>query len=313
MRGHVDAESLALCAEGLVSRRRSERIRSHVASCSQCAATQSRLTEVPALLAHVPPPSLPPGIAARLDAALSAETARRAAHDPGIVPEPATPPQHPDSVSGPRPARPQTGRPPTGGPRGPRLRFPAPARVLAAAAGALVVAGGVGYAVSQSSSPSTSSSGPSSSGSVGTPASRATASPGFRPPASDLAPGGSSGSARLTVRHSGTKYRKDTLAAQASRVENTHSASVNQPGKASGGLARQAPPSSAVTQCVDKVVSPGAVRAGEVKLVDQARYQGRPATVIVVRVAPAQPGTVYVARCSAARADILAKAPLPSS
>ena len=83
MRGHVDAESLALCAEGLLSRRRSERIRSHVASCPGCAAAQARLTEVPALLAQVPPPPLPPGIAARLDAALSAETARRAAPDPG--------------------------------------------------------------------------------------------------------------------------------------------------------------------------------------------------------------------------------------
>ena len=82
MRGHVDAESLALCAEGLLSRRRSERIRSHVARCPECAAAQARLTEVPALLAHIPPPPLPPGIAARLDAALSAEAVRRAAPGP---------------------------------------------------------------------------------------------------------------------------------------------------------------------------------------------------------------------------------------
>ncbi len=312
MRGHVDAESLALCAEGLLSRRRSERIRSHAASCPECAAAQARLTEVPVLLAQVPPPSLPPGIAARLDAALGAEAARRAARDPGIVPEPAATAQHPDSVPAPHPARPQTGRPQTGGPRGPRLRFPVPARVLAAAAGALVVAGGVGYAVSQSTSTSTSSSGSSSSGSVAAPATGGTASPGSRPRASSLAPGGSSGTARLRVRHSGTKYRKDMLAAQAVMVMNSPSAGFMQPGKSSGGLARQAPADSAVTQCVDKVVSPGEVRAGEVKLVDQARYQGHPATVIVVRAPSAQGGTVYVARCSAARAGILARAPLPS-
>jgi hypothetical protein len=314
MRGHVDAESLALCAEGLLSRRRSDRIRSHVASCSQCAATQARLTEVPALLAHVPPPSLPPGIAARLDAALSAEAARRAAHDPGIVPEPATPPQHPDSVPGPRPARPQTGRPQTGGPRGPRLRFPVPARVLAAAAGALVVAGGVGYAVSQSSSPSTSSSGSSSSGSVAAPASRAAASPGFRSPASDLTPGGPGTGTGLTVRHSGTQYQQGTLAAQAIRVEHTHSAGVNQPGKASGGLSRQAP-GSALTECVDKVAGRDRVRAGDVKLIDEARYGGRRATVIVVRAASARTGTIYVAgpRCSASDSDILAQVALPAA
>src|ERR1700722_14269435 len=91
MRGHVDAESLALCAEGLLSRRRSERIRSHLASCPECAAAQARLTEVPALLAQVPLPPLPPGIAARLDAALSAEVASRAAPDLETVPEQAAP------------------------------------------------------------------------------------------------------------------------------------------------------------------------------------------------------------------------------
>ena len=146
MRGHVDAESLALCAEGLLSRRRSERIRSHVASCPGCAAAQARLTEVPALLARVPPPPLPPGIAARLDAALSAEMARRAAPDHGAVPGQAAPAQPAGTAP-----RHRTGRP-----RGPRLRMPVAARLLAAA-GVLAVAGGVGYAVSQSSSsPSTS-------------------------------------------------------------------------------------------------------------------------------------------------------------
>jgi hypothetical protein len=298
----VDAESLALCAEGLLSRRRSERIRSHVASCPECAAAQARLTEVPALLAQVPLPSLPPGIAARLDAALSAEVARRAAQDPGVAPEPAAPAPHPDSVPGPGPARPRSG--------GPRWHFPVPARVLAAAAAALAVAGGVGYAVSQSSS----SPGSSSSGSVAAPASRTPASPGSRSRAGGLGPAPPGTGIQLTVRHSGTQYREGTLAAQATKVEHTLSAGLNQPGQAGGGLARQAP-SPALTECVDKVASPDAVRAGEVKLVDQARYRGHPATVIVVQVTSAQPGTVYVAgaRCSAADADILAKASLPAS
>jgi hypothetical protein len=88
---------------------------------------------------------------------------------------------------------------------------------------------------------------------------------------------------------------------------------VNSPAKASGGLSRQAS-SSAVTQCVDKVAGADAVHAGEVKLVDQARYQGQPATVIVVQPAAPRPGTVYVAGagCSAAHADILARVSLPA-
>jgi hypothetical protein len=298
MRGHVDAESLALCAEGLLSRRRSERIRSHVASCPGCAAAQARLTEVPALLAHVPPPPLPPGIAARLDAALSAETARRAAPDPGTVPGPAAPAQPAGT-----PPRHHAGRP-----RGPRLRMPVAARLLAAA-GVLVAAGGVGYAVSQSSSsPSTSS---SSAGPAAAP--RAVAGPHSHSAAGRAGPQeGAGGDVQFTVRHSRTPYRKTTLAVQA-RMQ--LAAGVTHPGKApGGGLSLQAP-SRALTGCVDNVAGLAAVHAGDVKLVDQARFQGRPATVIVVQATSAQPGTVYAAGagCSASRADLLARAPYPPS
>ena len=303
MRGHVDAESLALCAEGLLSRRRSGRIRSHVASCPECAAAQARLTEVPALLAQVPPPPLPPGIAARLDAALSAEAARRAAPDAETVPEHAA--AHPPGT---------TSRPRADQPRGPRLRMPVLARVLATT-GVLVVAGGVGYAVSQSSSsPGTSSSsaGSSSPGSAAVPST--VAGPDSRATASGITPAGQGGGVQFTVRHSGTPYRKYTLAAQAAALLATPSAGLNGPGKATGGLSRQAA-SPALTGCVDKVAGPALVHAGEVKLVDQARYQGHPATVIVVQATPAQPGTVYVAgdRCSASRGDILARAPFAPS
>jgi hypothetical protein len=296
----VDAESLALCAEGLLSRRRSERIRSHLASCPECAAAQARLTEVPALLAQVPLPPLPPGIAARLDAALSAEAARRAAPDLETVPGQA-PAQPPGTAS-----RPREGRP-----RGPWLRMPAAARVLAVA-GVLVVAGGVGYAVSQSSSPSSTSSS-SSAGSVVVPST--VAGPDSRSAARGTAPAvGRGGGVQFTVRHSGTPYRKSTLAAQAAALLATPSAGLNRPGKGTGGLSRQAP-SPALGECVDRVAGLAAVHAGEVKLVDQGRYQGHPATVIVVQATPAQPGTVYAAGagCSASRADILATAPYPPS
>jgi cell wall-associated NlpC family hydrolase len=117
---------------------------------------------------------------------------------------------------------------------------------------------------------------------------------------------------QFTVHHSGTPYRKDTLAAQARRQVAAPSAGLNNPGKGTGGLSRRAP-TLALTGCVGKVAGLAAVHAGEVKLVDQAQFQGRPATVIVVQATPAQPGTVYVAGagCSASRADILARAPFP--
>ena len=310
MRGHVDAESLALCAEGLLGRRRSERIRSHVASCPECTATQARLTEVPALLAQVPPPPMPPGIAARLDAALSAESARRAAQpgtaqNPGTAPDGTVPAQRPATMPIPRPATPRASRP-----RGPRLRLPVSARVLATA-GVLVAAGGVGYAVAQSSPPATSS---SSAGSEAAP-SRASANPAARSPAS-MAPaaGQYGGSVQFTVRRSGKSYRQDTFAAQAAALLKTPSAGLISPGKANGGLSQHAP-HSPLAQCVERVAGTPAVAGHKVEMVDEARYRGHPATIIVVAATSARPAMVYVAgpRCSASGGDILAKAPLPAS
>jgi hypothetical protein len=306
MRGHVDAESLALCAEGLLGRRRSGRIRSHVARCPECATTQARLTEVPALLARVPPPPVPPGIAARLDAALSAETARRAAQEPGTAQQPGTAPD--DTVPAQRPASmpiPGAGTPRPGGPRGPRLRIPVSARVLATA-GVLVAAGGVGYAVAHSS--------PSSSPSPGSEAapSRPSGNAAVRSPGSiSSATGQGGGTVQFTVRRSGTTYRKDTFARQAAALLKARSAGLLHPGEAIGGQSRHAA-HSALAECVEQVAGTPAVEKREVELVDRAHYGGQPATIIVV-AASGRPGMVYVAgrRCSASERDILAQARLP--
>ena len=79
MRGHVDAESLALYAEGQLSRGRTARVRAHLSGCPQCATTLAALAEVTIQLSHVPAPPMPSAVAARLDAALRAESAHRAA------------------------------------------------------------------------------------------------------------------------------------------------------------------------------------------------------------------------------------------
>jgi hypothetical protein len=284
MRGHVDTESLALCAEGLLSRRRCERIRAHVATCPECAAAQARLSDVPALLAQVPPPALPPGIAARLDASLSAEAARRPGTAPGAAPDGTR-----DHAASPSPG---TSR----GPRLPRRRgFPVAARVLATA-GVLVVAGGVGYAVAQSSSPGSTSSAGSNAPAVA-PAGSAASRPDLRAPAI--------GTATFTVTRSGTSYRPGTYAHQAAGVMAHSSTGLIRPGSQPGQSRRSGP---ALTGCVTGVV--GAGRTGEVKLVDQARYRGQPATIIVVAASSTQPAEVYVARCSLSHADVLTRAPL---
>jgi hypothetical protein len=283
---------LALCAEGLLRRRQSERIRAHVVLCPECTAAQARLSEVPALLAQVPPPAVPPVIAARLDAALNAEAARRTAHAPGLAPD-YVPDHAPDQAA---PARSPDAAP---GPRGPRrrgLRLPVAARVLAVA-GVLVVAGGVGYVVTQSS-PSTSTS------SASPPRAAAGASHGTE---SRPNIGGPALGTTFTVTHSGTRYQPDTFPAQAARVLANSATGRIRAGTQSDQSGRSSP---MLTGCVIKVV--GAARAGDVKLVDQARYGGHPATIIVVAITSTQPATVYVVGtpCSASDAPILAQAPL---
>ena len=151
MSGHVDAESLALYAEGQLSRRRTARVRAHLSGCAECARTAAALTEVTTRLSQVPVPPIPSVVAARLDAALSAESAHRAAA-PDAAPAPAL------ASAGPPDPRP---------PRRNPLWSPGALRILAATGATLVVAGGVGYALSQfsgsSSSPSSGSAAPASS------------------------------------------------------------------------------------------------------------------------------------------------------
>lgn len=81
MRGQMTHPGTDLLAEfraGLIAGRRGRRIGAHVAGCDRCAALGDRLAGVSALLAGVPPPVIPPGVAQRLDAVLAAEAERKA-------------------------------------------------------------------------------------------------------------------------------------------------------------------------------------------------------------------------------------------
>ena len=116
------------------------------------------------------------------------------------------------------------------------------------------------------------------------------------------------GGTTFTVTHSGTSYHPLVFAHQAATVLAHSSTGLIRPGSQPGQSRRSG---LALTECVIKVVGPQ--RARDVKLVDQARYQGHPATVIVVARTATEPGQVYVAgsRCSASDADILAQARMP--
>ncbi|GAA4917855.1 hypothetical protein [Streptomonospora salina] len=77
MTSHVDAETLALSAEGLLQDNEENAVQQHVADCATCAAQQSELADVPQVLAEVSAPPLPDSVSERLDDALRAEADNR--------------------------------------------------------------------------------------------------------------------------------------------------------------------------------------------------------------------------------------------
>jgi hypothetical protein len=236
MRGHLDAESLALYAEGELSRGRTARVRAHLT-------TQ---------LSHVPAPSMPSPVAARLDAALSAEAAHRAATP---APAPAAPPQPPR--------------------RNPRWS-PGTLRILAGTAVALVAAGGIGYAVSQAGSGTASSASAPAGQSAHHSAAQA---------APNMSAGATGGHAkkphagpyipRSTTRwvQTGTDYRRGTLGAQARQVL----AEYGQSGLSGPALL----PAGSVPQQAQNCARQTA-HGRQVLVVDLARYQRHPAYIVML-------------------------------
>lgn len=263
MRGHADAESLALYAEGQLSRRRAAQVRAHLSGCAECATTAAALTEVSTQLSHVPAPPMPAPLAARLDAALSAEAAQRSA-----APAPAPAP-----------------RPPRRNP----LFSPGALRILAAAGATLVVAGGVGYAVSQFSGSG------SSSGTSGTGRSAAAApthrsgvqlAPNISPGGRIVKPKPSRGSPSVPVyARTSTDYQRGSLAAQSKHQLGEYTVS----GLSGPGQIPAAKVPDRVRACASQLA-----HGRRVLLVDLARYQQRPAILVVL----SDPGQAIVASYS---------------
>lgn len=271
MRGHVDTESLALHAEGLLGRGQRARVESHLSGCPQCRATQQQLAGVSAMLSQVPAPDLPPDVAGRLDLALSAEVTRRAAERAAAGPS-ATPAadgsRHPARHRGRAAAR---GGRPARWPESRRwsLRSSAGRRLAGALAGVAVVLAGAGYGLTQLT-------GPAGSG----------ASSGAAAPSSQSSPNPqhfSNGVALPRLVQSRTDYQPGKLGQQAATVLAGHAAGVPAGGgivpATNGGASRQGPaatpPSTTLLTCANAVA-----HGRHVVLIDEARYAGRPAYVV---------------------------------
>ncbi len=296
---HVDANVLAELSAGLISGRRTTRIHAHLAGCQRCAKVSAGLSEVSVLLASVPPPAMPEIVSRRLTAAITEEAASRS----GAVGRPAR-------LAG-QQAFQHAGRAHVG-PSAERRRgltSPVAARAFAAAAAVCVVAAG-GYTVARLTGPG--GSGPVVQAGTGRIVHQhaATAGPGpYQVGPSYTGNGGPRGPVQPTfdVVSSGIDYQHATLSTQVgSELSKVSSISAD---SAAGKRILRAP-TAQQDGCVQRVTS-----SVKPALVDVARYQGRPATVIALAQKGNPVAQAWVAgpQCSAGTSDVLAHVWLRSS
>jgi hypothetical protein len=279
MAGHLDPDVLADFREGLLGRRRSARIRAHLRTCPTCAALGKDLAQVSELLASAPAPRMPDHLVTRLENALAAEAAARTAkqglagQDPGAAGA--------ADGAGRRPRR-----------RSWQLR---PVTLgVAAAIAAILAVGGYGLANLHQGVTSSSAAGRNAhrpAGTVEPNAGKGVTSGGLAEP---------SAAGRLRVIDSGTDYLPGHLTSQAQAVLASHP--INASMRPQAPLA--APDrTSQLPSCV-RLVTGGLSPL----LVDEARYQGRPATIIVLAPTAGRAGQVWVTgpTCSATSHNLLA-------
>jgi hypothetical protein len=279
---HPDNDVLAEFHAGLITGRRGARIAGHLAGCEQCAALSGQLADLSVLLAAVPAPKMPQGVAHRLDTALAAEVARK------NYPERARGDGSREDGSGERPPR-----------RRRDFRLIA-LRVLAPAAAIVVLAAG-GYGLSRlaggpaNQAASTSSGGARSavplipSAHAQAPAEGAAPATGPRARPEFMSPH------RFVVVISDVNYGRGTLRRQL--ISELGAPNLRLPTRA---------PDGRLMDCVRTVT-----RDVNPVYVESARFEGRPATIIVVSRNSGEVAWVVGAGCSAAKTDQLAMTTLP--
>lgn len=286
MTDHISLEVIAALGEGLLDPQEAGQARLHLRNCFTCAAREAELAEVPAALrriAEAGPPPVPAWVAERLDAALAAETG-----SDGTAPAGASP-DHVPSIADARRRR---------GGRDSRVLQP-----LAAAAVVCLFAGG-GYALFRAIEQPP---GAGSSAAASRPVASSVATPPKRggPLAAPQASPSSVNVPQLV--HSGINYQPAQLQAQVESMLR-QTAGERHNGSSPGSPHGTELPAG-LQGCVRRIIG-----AQQPTLVDEASYHGQPATVVVAPQPNGPGGQVWVAGpgCSAARSDVLARAPISS-
>jgi hypothetical protein len=312
MTQHASAEELALLAEGELRRRKAAKVSTHLAGCAQCTQVRAELTEVTTVLSAVPYPALPAAVSVQIESALRIEVNHR------IAAAPAT-----EAARGVLPARSRRQR--AGAvQRGWHLPgLSVPATRLVAAAGAVVLVGGGGYLVASNLHSAVPASSSASGAAPSTNQQPMTAGP------------------NVTYGSAGSQHTIHSVSSNMNFVPNElrtqvlaayHEAQVKgEAGNVSfGGVS--APSAGSVHAAASPLQSNAAAASGGgggvgtrlagcmkavadgrmVLLLDLARYEGKPAVIVVLgSTATSQAEVIVTANgCSAASPDVLTRAPL---
>jgi hypothetical protein len=296
---HATDEQLASLAAGALRHRKAVRISAHLTGCERCGQVSRKLAEIPALLSSAPFPPMPASVSIKIEAALRVESTQR------LTAMPAT-----EGGRGDLPARHRR--------RAARRTWQLPglsvaATRLVAAAGAVVIVAGGTYELA-----SHIGRGPTASSVAG---SAAVPAPGQEMSLGPDVTYGRAGALRTihTVQSAAnfipakltTQIVAAVHAARARGVSgsqptaSTPGPSRAQSGNATGSAAPGASVASRLAGCIN-LIAPGRV----VLLVDVARFDGKPATIIVIAALAASPAEAWVvgSGCSAAGKDILGHA-----
>lgn len=278
--------------------RKAAKVRAHVAGCSRCTGLTSQMSAVPGVLASVSYPAMPEQLTSRIDTALATESAHRQASAP--------------ATEAGRRDLPERSR------RAPKRRdgwqLPGLSVLttrLVAAGSAVIIIGIGGYEIASHVGGNTAGTAASSSGSVAAPSAEAQQmTPGadvhYGEPAStksvqtvdsDMNFTAANFGAQADAAVRGAKLR-GTLGAQA----NTGPAPTSPANSSNSANRSSAPTESQLASCLD-----GVAGNQTVLLVDQAKYDGKPATIIVTAQTATRDSEVWAVgpACSASHPDVL--------
>jgi hypothetical protein len=307
VRRHASTEELASLAADDLKPRKAAKISAHLAICAQCQQVTADLAGVSTLLAStsVQYEAMPDQYTVQINAALRAEVNQRLASEPV------------SAESGRRELPSRSGRVPSQG-RGWRLPgLSVPATRLVAAAGAVAILGGGGYAVATHVGSDTASTAGGTNGPNASIPRAAPASPSLGPRVTFHRAGATES---ITAVRTNTNFVHATLGAQAAeavaKARRSGIIPMTATGAATAVPSKVPPPSNATSGLLPsagaQVTTNNARLDGcvanvagsqKVLLVELAKYNGNPATVIVLASSGSRSAEVWVVGDSCSASD----------